>query len=71
MHMLEISNFLFACYPIFVVAVKPPFVRQSRVLRGSCGGSFSMPMGCTSPPHDVRQGSVLLAGPAEPCEPLW
>lgn len=30
--MFEISNILFTCYPVFVVAVKLPFVRQSRVL---------------------------------------
>lgn len=30
--MLEITNILFIFYPIFVVAVKLPLVRQSRAL---------------------------------------
>lgn len=30
-----------------------------------------MPRSCSSPPHDARQGSVLLAGPAKPHKPLW
>ena len=67
--MLKISNTLFACYPIFVVAAKLPFIRQSA--GEVMWGASPMPRGCTDGPHNVRQGSVLLAGPAEPYEPLW
>lgn len=33
-------------------------------------GRSPMPRGCTSPPRNVKQGSVLLGGPAESHEPL-
>lgn len=41
--MFEISNILLACYPVVVIAVKLPFISQSRALGRWCGAAPPCP----------------------------